>query len=174
MDIQNAWIQYRDKVVNIIIIIAAVFFAFKIYITQMKTITSLSQAKDVEMKKNELLKGIGEIEQKLNLYYDFVNKKSMTAIIDIIGDIAEKSLVKITSLRPAIEEEQPLYVKYPFDLRLEADSYHKIAGFISKIESHPDIFLIESAAITPELSQSELQPDKVVVVLRITTILLKR
>lgn len=174
MEIQATFVQYRNKIVNSLIIIAAVFFAFKIYIAQMKPIASLNQAKDMEIKKNELLKGIGEIEQRLNLYYDFVNKKNVAKLIDIIGDIAEKTLVKITSLRPAAEEEQSLYVKYPFDLKLECDSYHKIADFISKIESHPDVFLIESAAIIPELSQNELQPDRVMVVLRITTILLKR
>ncbi len=67
--------------------------------------------------------------------------------MDTISGIAKDSNVLLVSIKPGTEENQPLYIKYPFVLVIGVDSYHAIGKFISRIENQSDIYLVEAISI---------------------------
>ncbi|MGE5197716.1 MAG: hypothetical protein ACM3IL_04355, partial [Deltaproteobacteria bacterium] len=81
--------------------------------------------------------------------------------------------VKILSLRPLPEEGFPLYVKYTYDLTLEANSYHAMGKFISKIESSPFIFKVEYISMQPQANIQKGKLELITANLKISTVLLK-
>jgi len=52
-------------------------------------------------------------------------------------------------MKPLAEDNNPLFIRYPVNLVLNASSYHDIARFISKVESYPNIYMVESMRIDP-------------------------
>ncbi len=166
--------KYKNKIVNALILVVALFIAVKIYNAQMRTVASLQEKKNSEMEKNKVLEDLGVLDKKVRKYTEFINNKDMSSVITILGELAKESSVEIKSIRPVGEETKPLYDRYPYELKLEADSYHNIGNFIARLESHSYIFLVDSAAILPIERHQENEPDKVTVDLRISTILLKK
>jgi Tfp pilus assembly protein PilO len=159
--------------VNVSLLVIALIIAFKIYNKQVTNIGLLNQQKNAEMEKNKVLLKLGELGVKVKAYKEYINSKDLSSSINTISELARDSTVEITSIRPAGEEDHGIYIKYPYDLKVASDSYHNIGNFISKLENHPSVFLVESAGITPGAGQDESQPEKVSVDLRISTIWLK-
>ena len=145
--LMNLFLKGRKKVLSIGIILFTLIITLIIYRIQTKKIESLYITKDTEQKKNEVLKEISQLETRIKFYKNLLSKKDASLVMNTISNIAKDSNVMLISTKPGTEENQPLYIKYPFVLVIGADSYHAIGKFISKIENHPDIYLVEAISI---------------------------
>jgi Tfp pilus assembly protein PilO len=163
-----------NVIVNLIVILVALYAAFLIYKTQTKTLTALTVKKEAEIKRNDMLRNIGSLKKQYDDYRTFINNKDVSAVINTISNVGMASSVKIVSMKPAKEQDLPLYTKYPFELKLEAKSFNDLGKFISKLESHQHIFDVEIAKIKPaqEGSDKEASP-RLSAELKIHTIFLK-
>ena len=137
----------KDIIIDILIILTALFIISKNYKSQINKVKSLEEKRDVEIKKNVVLNDIEKYEKVLNSYNKGLSKKDVSAVINIINNIAQSSNVGIDSLRPLGEEDYPVYVKYPFELKFNASNYHLIGKFISNLENHPFLFFINLLSI---------------------------
>ncbi len=176
MELPNFMKPDKNKIFNLAIIIVALLIAQKIYKAQNKTMQALSEKEAIEIKKNEVLTNIEQLEGKAKLYKDLFNKKDISSTINVLGNLAEEAGVKIISLRPLAEETHPLYVEYGFSLAVSADNYHLLGKFISKVESHPDVYIIKEATIRQETERtkgSAAEKEKILMDLKISTPLLK-
>lgn len=137
----------KKRFLSIGLIILTLIIASSIYRNQSKGIESLNVKKDTEIKKNEVLKETSQLETRIKFYKNLLSKKDASLVINTISNIAKDSNVMLISIKPSTEENQPLYIKYPFVLVIGADSYHAIGKFISKIENQSDIYLVEAISI---------------------------
>ncbi|MFA5155982.1 MAG: type 4a pilus biogenesis protein PilO [Candidatus Omnitrophota bacterium] len=148
MDINNI-ISYRNRAVNIGIIVLAIAISYGMYNKQLAVIESLKHTKDTEIKKNTALGGIAELEKRVKLYRDFVNKKDSSTLINSLNRIAREAGINITSLKPGRPQDFPMYAKDSFSIVITAKSFNQLARFISRLESHTDIFIIENLSVRP-------------------------
>jgi hypothetical protein len=148
MDI-NDIISYRNKGLNIAIIILAMAIAFNMYRKQIVVVESLKHAKEMEIKKGTTLEGINELEKRVKLYKDFTNKKDPLSLIKTFNKLARLIEVNVGSIKPDKLQEFPMYQKYPYVIGLTAKNFNQLGKFISGLESSPEIFVINSAVIKP-------------------------
>lgn len=143
----------KNMLLNIIIILFSLLVANNIYKAQARRTQLLIEGKDKEAKKNTILHDINQSVQTLNTYSDFLKEKDVSTVINTINNIAKDSGVRIVSLQPKQGKDYPMYVKYPFDIVIQANSYHLIGRFISKLESHSDIYILDSVVIKSSRGQ---------------------
>jgi len=156
--LMNLFLKGRKRVLSIGIILFTLIITLIIYRVQIKKIELLHVNKDSELKKNEVLKEISRSEKTIKLYKNIFSKKDASSVMNTISNIARDSNVRLISIRPGNEENQPLYIKCPFILVIDADNYHAIGKFISSIENQSDIYFVDAISIR---SQEESQiPDK--------------
>jgi hypothetical protein len=148
MDI-NDIINYRNKGVNIAVIIVAIAVGLNIYKKQVTIIESLKQAKEMEINKSMALGGISELEKQVKLYKDFVNKKDPLTLIKTFNKVARAIEVNIASLKPDKPQDLPMYVRYPYFMTITSRSFYKLGKFISMLESSPEVFIVNTAVIKP-------------------------
>jgi len=165
--------KYKNKILNVLVVIIAIFIANNIYKNQTALIMSLNKAKDMEEKKNLVLGQISELEKKFKVRKDFINNKDISLSINNINGIAQELGVKINAIRPQEKRDYPLYTKYPFDLSLNFKDYHQLGTFISRLESHQDIYIIEKINIRKLRYGSEDVSDLLSVDLTLSTVLVK-
>lgn len=141
--------RYKNIILNIILVLAAVFISLRIYANQQKNMGLLDKKKVDELNKNKMAGEISQSEKKIIAYRDYLNKKDVNSVIGTIGELAVSSSIKLVSVRP--EKEQPLqvYIKQPFTLSLAVPDYHTLGKFIAKLESHPDIYIVNSISVMP-------------------------
>lgn len=142
-------INYKNKIIHTIIIIFAIIVACNLYKSQTRGIESLKEKKELEIKRIRVLGDINELTKLIKLYKDLVNKKDISSIINTFNHIASDSDVNIVTIKPVKEQVYPLYIKYPFHLVVSTKQYDNIGRFISKLESNPDVYIIDSAEIKP-------------------------
>jgi len=150
----NLFLKGRKRVLSIGIILFTLIITLIIYRIQTKKIESLCVDKDTELKKDEVLKEISRSEKTIKLYKNLLSRKDASSVMNTISNIARDSNVKLISIKPGSEENQPLYIRCPFILVIGADSYHAIGKFISSIESQSDIYFVDTISIR---SQEESQ-----------------
>lgn len=170
-------INSKNKIVGIAIIIFALIIGYKIYKAQDRAVGLLGQKKEWEIKKNASLDNIRQFEKKINFYKNKVNKKEVSSLINTLSSITSDSEVKIISLTPLQEMGYPLYTKYPFKLAVSAGDYDVIGRFIGKLENNPDIYIVESAVLKPNVKMEMVSPagpnDGLTLELTLYTILFK-
>lgn len=168
----NLFKQQRDKVPAVVIIVFTLIVAGGIYKSQSSILRSISLQKDTELSKSKVLSEINQSEKKIKSYQGMLMEKNEAAITDKITKLAKDSNIKIISIEPGTQEKQPLYIKYPFILTIDADSYHTVGKFISKIENYSDLYSVgaisikpieESEASTQESGQGASAKDKLMV-----------
>lgn len=164
--------QHKNKIINTAILIFALLFTRNIYRQQLKVADSLRERKDTEEKKNSILADIRQLEKKIKVYEDFVNRKDISVAMNIISEIAQDFSINVISIRPAAPLERPLYTKYFFELRLEAQNYHNIGRFISNLESRSELYSVEGLKILPVYSADQ-QRRTLSFDLTLSTILIK-
>jgi len=139
--------KHKKNILNVIVIMAALMIAGNIYKGQSKAIALLRERKESELRKNELLLALSQSEDKMNMYKDAIGKKNVSAIINTISNMAKDTEVNIISLKPEDAQADSFYMRYPFTLDIQADNYHSIGKFISRLESSPDIYIVELLTI---------------------------
>jgi Tfp pilus assembly protein PilO len=156
--LMDLFFKGRKRILSIGIILFTLFITLIISRIQTKQIESLHANKDTELKKNEVLNEISRSEKTIKLYKNLLSQKDASSVMNTVSDIARDSNVRLISIKPAREENQPLYIKYPFVLVIASDNYHAIGKFISKLESQSGIYFINTISIR---SQEESRtPDK--------------
>ncbi len=171
----SLFIESKEKIIGIAIITLTLMVAFSIYRNQARKLQLLNIQRDTEIKKNALLSDIQQSEKKIDFYKKLLNEKDSASITNKINDVARDANVKVISIQPGAQEQQPLYIKYPFVLTIGADSYHAIGKFIGKIESYSDVYFVDTISIisqasNKELSQAQQTTDKLTVNLVVTII----
>ena len=164
----------KKNIINFIIILIALPIAVNIYKSQVKSAGLLKNNKEIELKKNEVLEDISISEKTVNSYKALLNRKDIFLVLNVIGNIAKKSGVKINSLKPQAPQDYPAYIKYSFDLTVDVDNYHALGKFISALESNPDVYFVDNLTIksTEGLGEST-QTGKLTVNLTLSTILFR-
>jgi Tfp pilus assembly protein PilO len=165
--------RYKSKIANLLLIIIFVLISINIYKAQVKNMNSMKERKDVDAKQNKSLEDLSQLQKKIDGLIDFVNNKDISATITNFNNIAKESSIQIISIKPIGEQELPLYVKYPFELMVEATNYHKIGKFISKIESDPSIYAVEYLTMRPVYETQYGSVKKIDTSLKISTFLFK-
>jgi len=156
MEAQDFIGKYKNKILNVAIIILSLFIASKIYKEQLKGIDSLKEKKNLESKRSEILESISRTEKKNNAYKELLSRKDASNVISTVSNIAKEFNIKIISIRPTQQQKYIEYAKIPFDLVLNASSFHDLGNFISKIESHRDVYTIDSLGISIERQSKQL------------------
>ncbi len=171
MNIENLISGNKNKIVNIAVVLFAFIVAFKIYGKQQIDIANLKSVAELETKKNGVLGEIGLLEKKLGSLKRAINSKDVSLIMNSVGTVAKDNGVKVVSFKPQSEKDFPVYTKYSFDLLVSSSTYHKIAKFISVLESSPDIYMVESINIINSAVVNE--NPKIDVQLMLSTVLMK-
>jgi len=166
--------RYKNKILNVLIIIVTLFTTYNIYKDQVKAIQILKASKQKETEKNEILDTISKMDKKIMDYKNFINKKDMSTIIDDLGNIADNSNTKILSIKPELEQPYPLYLKYTFNLVVRVNNYHILGKFISKLEKSDNVYMVEGLGISADYASSKEGDIKVLTInMKISTYLIK-
>lgn len=145
--LMNLFLKGRKRVLSIGIILFTLSITLIIHRIQTKQIASLHVNKDAELKKNDVLNEISRAEKAIKLYKNLLSQKDASSVINTISDIARGYNVRLISIKPEREENQPLYIKTHFILVIGVDNYHALGKFISKLENQSDIYFIDTISI---------------------------
>lgn len=137
----------KNKILNIGIIVLALYLAFQIYKSLDNQANFLLLQKDNELKKNIAIEDIVAFEKKIDGYKRVLIKKDLGSVMEAISAIARSCSVKIISIKPGNEEKFSTYVKTSFSLVVSAPNYHSLGDFISQVENDKDIYIIDDINI---------------------------
>ncbi|MCK9595170.1 MAG: type 4a pilus biogenesis protein PilO [Candidatus Omnitrophica bacterium] len=162
----------QGNILNLAIVGVCIFVAFNIYRGKEGELNLLKEERDNEVKKNEILQGINKLQNNIRIIKDDVNNKAISEVISKLGNIARETQVKITFIKPQNEvfPSGGGYIKYPFELSITTNSYHKMGKFISRIEKSPEIYNIDDLSI---VSNPKAVEDKISARISVSTILIK-
>jgi Tfp pilus assembly protein PilO len=172
INLVETFYQHKNKVINTAIFLLAVLFSRNIYQQQLRVADSYRQREEIEVKKNAVLEDIRQLEKKIQAYKNFVNRKDISVAMNIMSEIAQVCSINVISIRPGQQKEYPSYVRHFFDLKLEANNYHSLGEFVSKLESRSELYSVEHLEIIPVYS-SDKGKRLLSVGLDVSTILLK-
>jgi len=152
--------KHKNIILNLAILIFAVFIALQFYKSGEKQINSLiSQTKD-ELKKNMTIEEIISLENKFEGYKKVFVKKDMSSVMNTLSNIAADSGVTIVSIKPAEEEVNKDYIKTSFLVTLITPNYHSLGNFISQVEKNKDIYMVDEMSIRSTTSASEIKDSQ--------------
>ena len=162
----------KNNILNLGIVILALFIAFQIYKGAQKQMNSLVLERDDELKKNEAAEEIAGLEKKIDEYKKVFVKKDPGAVIDTISAIAKKCAVKVVSIKPDSEEARADYIKLSFSITIRAPDYHALGNFVSQIESYQDVFFVDEIKINSAIAAraAEVAGKELEINLKISTI----
>lgn len=147
----------KNKILNLGVILLALFIAFQIYKSADEQINLLVQEKDNELKKNMAIEEIAGLEKKMDGYKKVFVKKDIGSVMDSVSAIAKNCSVKVVSIKPSNEESFSSYVKTSFLLTIAVPNYHALGDFVSQIESYKDIYIVDEIEIASILAN---QPEE--------------
>lgn len=174
--------KYKSNILNTIIVLVAVFISYNIYKGNANSLDTLRSNIETELKNNEVLKEVVGLEKKFNAYKSLVNKKEISSILTTLNALAGDSGVRILSIRPLPGQKLPEYQSYSYSLSLQAGAYRDIGRFISGVESHSDIYNVDSMGISSgtgvgqglSIGRAEETKNKVInVQLKLSTVLVE-
>jgi len=149
MNVTDIINKNKNTAINAGIVILACVIALNIYKVQAQKARNLKAAGEVEEKKNVLLNDINKLAKEYATYNNMLGMKEVPVLINNLGEIAKTSGVRIVSIKPAPPLPQPIFVKYPFELSISAETFHALGSFISKVESSTNIYTIDYLDIKP-------------------------
>ncbi|HNW40039.1 MAG TPA: type 4a pilus biogenesis protein PilO [Candidatus Omnitrophota bacterium] len=149
----------KNKIVNVGLIILSLVIAFQFHRSASEQVNTLIQQQNSELEKNKVAEDIAGLEKKTEAYKKAFVKKELTSIMDTISGIAKDASVKIVSIKPLTEESVTNYSNSSFLITLKASSYHALGDFITKIENHPDIYLVSEISINSALQADQEVKD---------------
>ena len=135
--------EKKNQILNLGILLLALFFAFKIFQAAQVEIDKLVGQKQSELKKNQVAENILNLEETLESYKKVFVKKDISSVMDTVSNIARSCNVKVVSIKPGREDATKDYLKSSFILVVNIPNYHALGEFVSKIESQKDIYLVD-------------------------------
>lgn len=169
MDINELITKHKNKIIQGLLILLVIYIAVGIFKKQAQELVNIKANRENELKKNSATEQLQKAQGQLLEYKKYVNKKDINSTMNTLTNIAQVSGVKIISVKPLAERVFVQHSEYPFNLKIEAESYHQLGRFISRLESNPDIYNVQSAHITPQGSMSAQGEIKVSADLEICT-----
>lgn len=163
--------KYKNNAFNIAIIVFSLFMANHINGVQSKINAELNEKIKTETERNVILADISRSEAVFNNLKKLINKKDLNSIINDIHTMARESSVSVGSTKPQNEKAFSDYIKYPYDMTVTG-TYHRISRFISKLESSPNIYLVEYLSMQPIIDKKDTA-QILSVDLRIVTVKMK-
>ncbi|MDD2679838.1 MAG: hypothetical protein PHO03_03430 [Candidatus Omnitrophica bacterium] len=140
--------KYKNKVVNVVLVILFLIFAANIYKGSLNRAGSLRAKISEENKKSGELEKINQLENKITVYKRLLSRKEASLVMDNISGIAKGAGVEVLSVKPPQKELRGVdYTKDIFEVNLNAPSYDALAGFISGIESSINVYTVDSIVI---------------------------
>jgi Tfp pilus assembly protein PilO len=164
--------KIQGNMVNIVILGVSIFIAFKIYHGKQNEFNALKEKQGNEIKKNEVMQDIDKLQKDIETMKKVVNNKVISDVISKLGNIARESQIKIVFIKPQPEMvlSGGVYSKYPFEMSVTTNSYHKIGNFIGRIEKSAELYKVEDLTIS---SNSKTSEDKISAKIALSTILIK-
>jgi len=148
---EELFAKYKDKAVNIIVIIVCLIVAGNIYKGSLGRVASLKMKINEENKKSGELTRISQLESSITAYKKLLSRKEASQVMGNINDIAKAAGVEVLSVRPPQKElPGPDYIKDIFDVSINAPSYDALAKFISGIESSDNVYTVDNIIISPQ------------------------
>jgi len=137
---------FKSKVivVNLIIIIIALFIAIKIYQSQTKEIESWQIQIEEEQTKQKIGKNISKLDNRLQQYRNQYVRKDTAIFMNNISNIAKELGIEIVTLKPAEERAYKNYTKPEFSFTVRAPNYETLVRFINRLEINSDFYTIEA------------------------------
>lgn len=142
--------QNKNIFLNALILLIVSIFSIKIYLKQSSLLTNLNDSKSLETNINKVLKSIIKLDETVVLLTKFVNRKDLASVLNTLTTIAKVSEVKILSIKPIEIMDYPLYVVYPYYIVVKTDNFENIGKFLSKLESHKDVYIVTGANINTD------------------------
>lgn len=171
-----SFLKNRNSLINIGLIVFALIIAKNIYTGQIKKVELLKTKRETELKKNVLIDDISTVEKRINAYKKLLYERDTSSVINTITQLAENSEVKILSVRPEAEIKHNAYSEIPITLNILVKDYHQIGGFISKLESAGEVYIIKDFQIEPNTQAAKIgsnNVDRLFVNLKLITIIFK-
>ncbi|MBU0710002.1 MAG: type 4a pilus biogenesis protein PilO [Candidatus Omnitrophica bacterium] len=157
MEISELITKYKAIILNITIILLTLFIISKLNTKQQNKLKLINQGMKSESQKTQLLDSISKTEKKLTSYDNFLVRRDESAVISTMSNLAAESGVQVATISPDSGQQYDDYIKLPFNLTLKAPDYHSLGRFVSKLESHSDIFVVENAQILSGYNQESLK-----------------
>ena len=137
----------KSALVNIVLVLLALFISNKIYKSQDKRIESFREQIREESKKNEILQEISSLEKRVGFYKNLFLEKDAVSAMNTLGSIAKETNINIIAIKPNPEQNFTEYIKIPIELSVRATNYHSLGKFISRIENLHEVYMIDSLRI---------------------------
>jgi len=157
----------KNTILNMAIIILALIISIKIYQNQDTEITVLKTQKDNETENNKVFKNLTVLDNKINAYKRSLKIRNAGEVMNIISEVAKSVGLKINSIRPLGESVAEDYVKLPVSVDMRVKSFDQIGKFMSKLESNPAFFTVDSFKISRNSDEKALELSLSVSVIRI-------
>lgn len=140
--------KYKNTLLNVVLVLAALIFSYNLYEKQDKVLRELKRQKEEQIDKNKVLEEIGMFDQKIKALKESVNKNDASLSLNTISRLAKANSIGITAIRPLAKQNYPLYAKYPFALEITIDNgYNSLGMFISDLENDQAVYFVESIDI---------------------------
>jgi Tfp pilus assembly protein PilO len=159
MELNELFNKHKNKIINAVVILVALFVSNNINKQHNSEIATLSEKRTVELNRNSKVDEIVKLDKRVISYKNLLVKRDVGQLITDLSNFASESEVIIVSLRPEVEQKFKNYLKVPFDLSVSAKGYHAIGKFISEIESSQDVFVVESFSIRVDTQSRTLNTE---------------
>jgi len=169
MEISELITKYKAIILNITIILFTLFIISKLNTKQQNNLKLINQGMKSESQKTQLLDSISKTEKKLTSYDNFLVRRDESIVISTVSNLAAESGVQVANISPDSGQQYDDYIKLPFNLTLKAPDYHSLGRFVSKLESHSDIFVVENTQISSGYNQESLKIN-----LKVSYVVLKK
>ncbi|MGD0337062.1 MAG: type 4a pilus biogenesis protein PilO [Candidatus Omnitrophota bacterium] len=150
VDALELFLEHKNKIVNIAVIILALFIAFKIHAKQVKVVNTYKGNMAIEKKKNVLLGEIDKLIVDLSAYGKVLPSNTPEALMNTLSGIAQETGVKIFSIKPGDTQVTGDYLKTPIYLTISCPNYNVLGKFISGLENSAELFQVESISVSFE------------------------
>ncbi len=140
-------------VVSVLYLLAVGFIGEQIRQTNTQvteTQTKLNETRATAAKKDGLLEDLREVRMKIASFEGMLpTQKEVPRLLNQFQKIAEQSGVKYRSITAEPIDEQALYVRIPFKVRVEG-AYPEVGEFLRSLEFGNRFIKVENIEIGPE------------------------
>lgn len=138
--------KLKAQAVNIALIALFLLVGSRIYKAQINKAAALSEHRQREAGKAEILSELNKDEKAAGAYDKFFGRKDISAVMSAINSAAKGTGVKVNSIKPERELSYSDYIlKYGFRVEFAADSYHAVGRFIQQLENYPEAYYVIDA-----------------------------
>lgn len=139
--------KQKNKFLNIVLVIITIIVSLNIYKKHAGQAESITIQKDSELKKKKVLESIVYSEKMIEAYKRLLVRKDPSFVMNSINNLARDSGIEVLSIKPVSEMQQVFSIRIPYDLTIRADNYHSLGKFISRLESHQLVLMVDSMSI---------------------------